>query len=185
MDPAKENHEEAFILTNLKRGDVKIFEYVFKKYYASICRFIDLYIHNHEVAEEIAGDLFVYLWKKRKELRIHSLRGYLFTAAKNRALNHIRDSGQISLVPLQQKETGEIPEEDLPDDRELLQLIDMAIESLPPKCRTLFKAYMQRKHTYKEIAARYQVSPKTVENQIGIALQKIREFIRRYHKELF
>jgi RNA polymerase sigma-70 factor (ECF subfamily) len=43
------------------------------------------------VAEEIVQDLFLTIWRKRATLVIEtSVTTYLFTAARNRAMNHLR-----------------------------------------------------------------------------------------------
>jgi RNA polymerase sigma factor (sigma-70 family) len=60
---------------------------------------------------------------------------------------------------------------------EAIQRINIAINELPPKCRLVFKLVKEDGLKYREVAELLQISLKTVENQIGIALKKIHSTI--------
>src|SRR5690606_1198644 len=62
--------------------------------------------------------------------------------------------------------------------KELEKRINAAIERLPPKCRTIFILSRVEERRNKEIAAILDLSLKTVENQMGIALRKLREEVK-------
>ena len=69
-------------------------------------------------------------------------------------------------------------------DRELFyQLLQAAVESLPEKCREIFILSREERLSYKEIAQVKEISIKTVENQMGIALNKVREYIASHSDE--
>ena len=59
----------------------------------------------------------------------------------------------------------------------LIEIVHEAINGLPPKCRGIFIMNRHQKMTYKQIAIVKGISRKTVENQIGIALKKIRNYV--------
>ncbi|WP_293786392.1 RNA polymerase sigma factor [uncultured Pedobacter sp.] len=65
-------------------------ETLFNRYYPALCKFITIYIKDHNRAEELVADLFMKLWDKRNELQIRSIKKYLFTAAKNLAFNEVQ-----------------------------------------------------------------------------------------------
>ena len=180
--------DEYITLVELKNGSVSALELIFKEYYPTICQFINSYIRDCEAAEEIAGDLFIYLWEKRNKINIHSsLDAYLRTAAKNRALNYLRGSKQLDMVHIQEVKESEF---DMPDSeysgyQDIQEVIDRAIESLPPQCKSIFQVYREGSKTHREIASEFDLSVKTVENQIGIALRKLRGFFRNHYKDLF
>ena len=56
--------------------------------------------------------------------------------------------------------------------------ISAAVISLPPKCQLIFKLISEDGLKYKEVAELLNLSLKTVENQMTIALKKITESIR-------
>lgn len=65
------------------------------------------------------------------------------------------------------------------DTDKLLNSIEKAIESLPQKCKEIFVLNKMENLSYKKIAEAKGISIKTVENQIGIALKKIRELLSK------
>jgi RNA polymerase sigma-70 factor (ECF subfamily) len=65
-------------------------------------------------------------------------------------------------------------------DKELALEIQKAIDRLPEKCREIFKLSRFENLTYKQIALQLSISPKTVENQVGIALDKLRQSLRHF-----
>ena len=58
------------------------------------------------------------------------------------------------------------------------ELVDHAIETLPEKCRHIYTLSKKEGLSYQEIALHLEISEKTVENQIGIALRKLRETLK-------
>jgi RNA polymerase sigma factor (sigma-70 family) len=56
---------------------------------------------------------------------------------------------------------------------EMLRLIHEVVEELPPRCKMSFKLVKEHGFKYREAAEILQVSEKTIENQISIALKKI------------
>ena len=63
---------------------------------------------------------------------------------------------------------------------ELQERVTAAIDSLPPKCRTIFQLSRFEELTYREIAERLDISVKTVENQMSKALKVLRVKLKNY-----
>lgn len=83
----------------IKAGDKHAFEYLFKTYFTPLCRFIRIYVKENEVAEELALDIFTFIWEKRGNLDIkQTLKSYLFQAARNRAMNYLRDNERFITI---------------------------------------------------------------------------------------
>ena len=70
--------------------DLTAFEALFRQYHAPLCEVVDCYVRSQAIAEEIVQDLFFAVWVRRATLEATSLQGYLFRAARNRALHHVR-----------------------------------------------------------------------------------------------
>jgi RNA polymerase sigma-70 factor (ECF subfamily) len=56
---------------------------------------------------------------------------------------------------------------------EMLKRIQFAIKQLPPKCQLIFKLIKEDGLKYKQVAALLDLSIKTIEHQMSIALRKI------------
>ncbi len=63
---------------------------------------------------------------------------------------------------------------------ELERKVDESINRLPPKCRAIYLMSRHEGLKYKEIADALDLSLKTVENQMGIALEKLREDLKPF-----
>ena len=117
------------------------------------------------------------VWEKRATLNPdRSIKSYLYTATKNRALKHLRheevkrkNKGKIDLYSV-----APSTPEDLIRHAETAASIGRAIETLPEKCRLIFKMNRFDHLTYAEIAEVLEVSVKTVETQMGRALHALR-----------
>jgi len=171
--------EEEDVLSKLAKDDRKAFEHLFKTYYTELCRFALKYVRNEIASEEIVQEVFINIWERRSELNINSsIKAYLYTAIRNRSFNYIKLQ-----LPKEQKKTDVevLSTFEANDNEEELRMEDLkayvseAIETLPKKCKAIFVMSRNAGMTYKEIAEELEISVKTVENQIGLALKKLRE----------
>lgn len=166
------------LLLRLAAGDQNVLKYYFDTHYADLCRHGLKYVRLIEVSEEIVQEIFVNFWERRKELHIEgSVTAYLFTAVRYRCINYIKNQ-----LPKEKALTAsvdladEVQEEFDADVRQqqLKKRLRSAIADLPEKCRIIFLLAKEEGLTYREIAEELEVSEKTVENQMGIALRKLR-----------
>src|SRR6185437_7257015 len=80
----------------IRAGDVAAFEQLFRALHAPLCEVVDGYVRSQAVAEEIVQDLYFVIWTTRERLPApRSFRGYLFAAARNRALHHLRHQAVV------------------------------------------------------------------------------------------
>lgn len=180
--------EEQHMLEEFIEGDESAFNDFFETYYTDLCNFVNAYIRNESVSEDIVQDVFVYIWKNRTNLIItHSLKHYLFTSAKNKSLNYLRNlrtrlsKEQQAIV--EYETVTEQTEKDIAL-KELQLLLNQAIENLPPKCREIYLLSRDEELSNKDISEKLGISVKTVENQMTIALRKIREALQCYQHEM-
>lgn len=160
----------------LIRGDADSFTLLFKKYYAVHCARAQYLLKSSYEAEETVQELFKKLWENHAALP-HALSpaAYLSQAVRNACLNRLNRQGRL----LHEDLAGQrIAYEESMDTEELLHLqrrIENAIGELPEGCQTIFRMSRFEQKTYPQIAEQLQLSPKTVENQMGIALKKLRQ----------
>lgn len=177
------------LMDRVAEGDLKAYRMLFDRYFFDLCNFLVIYLHSRTLAEEIALDIFASLWEKHGQISIHtSLKAYLFTAAKNRAISEFRRSKSQLLSELTVEEHQAIADERSHlsvENNELRQLIERAIEALPEQSRKIYRMAWEENLSHKEIAEQLGLSPKTVENHVGIALRKLRSELKPHYKQLF
>ena len=174
--------------------DHRAFEEIYLKYFPRLLRFAREYVLLKEDAENITQDVFLTLWERRDDPAILiNLTGYLFTLAKNRCIDHLRrkanaEKGKKIMQNTYEQELQiklnslEALDQTFIYDNDLEQIIARAIDALPEKCRKIFIRNKIDGKKYREIAEELKISVNTVENQMSIALRKLREdlkFIKR------
>ena len=174
---------DEFILEHLRNSDVKVFKQLFDKYYVILVRFAVQLISKPEIAEEIVQDIFESLWERRKVLEINqAIRPYLYSSVRYRCINYFKNKiHQINLVDdLSSIDQLEIttPHDELVFS-DLQETIKASIQTLPEQCRLIFNLSRYSGLSYPQIAEQLGLSPKTIEDQMTIALKKIREFLNK------
>lgn len=161
----------------IKQGDEDAFNQAFNLYYSRLCFFADHLIHDFDLSRSVVQDVFVDLWIDRENLNIHfSLKSFLFQTVKNKALNIFKHRKVESKFLAEQKKKEEpFSVQNLMEEAELNDKINSAIQELPPRCKEIFMLCRFEELKYSEIAERLNISVKTVEMQISIALKKIRQ----------
>ena len=164
-------------------GDERDFERLFREHYASLRDFAARYVSDPALAEEIVQDLFADLWARGQLARVReSVRAYLFTAVRNRALN-LRKR-QAMEADWEQKEASQAmsdlhassqPLDDAVERADLRARLDAAIAALPERCRLVMHLRWREQLRHAEIAAIMGISVKGVENQLARGLAAIRQ----------
>ncbi len=167
----------------IKRDDHGAYEKVFRENYRPMTAYAFRFLGNLTESESIVQDVFLRLWQKRKEIMItSSLQHYLFRSVKNHCINYIEHekikSGYQSMVINHEADRSEYSEFFLEYD--LKMKIQVAIAALPPKRQEIFRMAREEGLKYREIADRLNISEKTVETQMTLALKQLRESLRAY-----
>lgn len=164
------------LFLKIKEGDEAAFNKAFESYYSRLCFFADNIIHDYDQSSSIVQQVFVDLWLKRERLDVvYSLKGFLFRSVRNQSLDWLRhrkvESEYLQELSFKQEEAVFMDQLEL---AELNDKINTAIQELPEKCREIFVLCRFEGLKYAEIASRLEISVKTVETQMSIALKKIR-----------
>ena len=163
-------------------NDQHAFEAIYRQYFIRLFRFCYAIVHEKGPAEEIVNDVFLSIWKKRDGLpAIDNFEVYLYISAKNHCLNHLRRRNtrpSIDINDLSDEALRFQPDpESLLIGAETLKKVVAAIDRLPPKCRLIFKLIKEDGLKYKDVARLLDLSIKTVEAQLAIAVRRIAQSI--------
>jgi RNA polymerase sigma-70 factor, ECF subfamily len=183
------NPEEVYLIQKLKSGDIKALEVLFHKHYNNLSKYLMLLFKNQLLTEHIAQDIFVYIWENRESIEIHSsIESYLYTAGRYKALNQVRNSKRresIGKSLAMDEQQVEASADHVVELKELENIIEEAISNLPLRCQQIFRLSRKEEMSHKEIAKILDISLSTVENQVGIALRKLRTTLRPFYIQLF
>ena len=132
-----------------------------------------------EEAEECVQDVFYNLWRRREHLELkYSLGTYLSVAVRYQSRDVLqkqyRDLKRAAGLPVLREESPSPSPEELLLEKELKQRLEETVKQLPEKCQIVFRMSREEGKSHKEIAAKLNITEKTVENHIGRALKDIR-----------
>lgn len=172
------------LFARLRAGDEAAFDAVFRTWYTALVRFAERLIGDRALAEDVAQDVLLALWRRREShVAEVSVQAWLFRAVRNRALNVIRHEGVVARSATRVATTFADPGRNADADTdadvalaeaELQVAIEAAVAALPPRCREVF--LLSRRHGMRqvEIAARLGIGVKAVEANITRALRELR-----------
>jgi len=171
------------IFEAIKKDDSSAYELIFREYYRPMTAYAFRFLGNLADSESIVQDVFLRLWQKRKEIMItSSLQNYLFRSVKNHCINYIEHekikTGYQDMVIRNEADRSEYSEFFL--EFGLMTKIETAIASLPEKRQEIFRLAREDGLKYREIADRLNISVKTVETQMTLALKQLREALKEY-----
>ncbi len=169
--------------------DRSLYNYFFDKYYPKLIWFALIYVKQHSLAEEIVSDVMLNIFKKRQKLaESENIEGYIFISVKNQSLKYLRKNRNQVFIDNYENEadlllsSSETPEYLYIRD-EFHQIIRLAIDSLPPKRKLVFRMIKEEGLKYQDVARLLDLSVKTVETHMGLALKSIHECIEQYKDE--
>jgi RNA polymerase sigma-70 factor (ECF subfamily) len=158
--------------------DEVAFGELFKLYFPRLLLFAEAILKSREQAEEAVEDVFLKLWENRKVLSaVNNINYYLLVAAKHRALDYLEKIKKQAVIGLDEVEVefGDIPvnPENTLISAESVRIIQTIINDLPPRCKLIFRLVKEDGLKYREAADLLNVSVKTIETQMSLALSKI------------
>ena len=171
------------ILEAIKRDDNGAYEMVFREYYRPMAAYAFRFLNNLPESENIIQEVFLRLWQKRREIMItSSLQNYLFRSVKNQCINYIEHekikTGYQDMVI--NHETNRVEYNEFFLEFGLKKKIETAIAALPEKRQEIFRLAREDGLKYREIADRLEISVKTVETQMTLALKQLRESLKEF-----
>lgn len=173
------------ILLNLMReGDMASFNILFDKYWKMLYSTVFSVCSDREVCSEIVHDIFLNLWLKREKLQIESFKAYILASARYHVYRHVKNTRRHSLEYREDLENSghvAINDGDLNISyKDLEKSVDKELEELPRRCKEIFTLSRREQLSNDEIAARLDISKRTVENQLTHALRHLRLSMRHF-----
>ena len=168
--------DEKHLLDRLRQGDEAALDQLFADYYRYLFKIAHATLHDTDAAKDCVQEVFLRFWQKRGEIEVKTtLKGYLQRSIVNECLGLLRKRKTFALPETQAAlpDPAHSPLQHLESDS-LAALVQTAIERLPEQCRLIFRLSRTEEMTYREIAEHLDLSPKTVENQIGKAIKQLR-----------
>lgn len=163
----------------LNLDDRNVFKRVFDDFYVALCIFTERYVGNPETACDIAQDCFIKLWQQRGNFDyLYQIKSYLYTSAKNKALNELEHQKVVSdFAGKFQKKYEESFFRDQVIEEESFRILMQAIDSLPKQTRNVMLLTIEG-NSNAEIAQKLSLAESTVQTHKKIAYKKMRILLK-------
>jgi len=186
-------HTYDYTIADLQRRiaiyeDSDAYKQLFFKLFPLLQNFAFAITKNRPLSEEIASDAMMEVWARRaKLLDIDDLKMYLYVSVRNAALRKLKQEKNVVTLSIYDIKVEFLSDYVNPEEEvsafELKRKIDTAIIELPPKCQMIYKLAKEDKMKYKDIASLLNISIKTIDAQLAIALKRIAEAIHYRQKK--
>lgn len=138
--------------------------------------------------DDVVQESYLRLLRARVAGRLRSAKGFLFTAARNAAIDLFRHRAVVPMEVLTEENTSSVysSRADAAEAASLnqdLEILAAALGGLPDRCRQILILRRIQGLSHHEIAKRLSISEHTVEKQVGIGLRKCVEFVQRHGVE--
>ena len=164
------------LLKQLQEGNSIAFEFLFDKYWEFA--FLNAYkrLKSSEDAKDIVQEIFTHIWQNRHSLLIKNIPAYLHVAVRNRVFKQV--ALQKKTHPFFHILENQVLESNTADSEilweEFKNSYEALIQTLPPKRQEIFRLRFHEDFTTQEIAKNLCITRKTVQNQIGKALETLK-----------
>ena len=168
------------VIKRLSEGDQGAFRVVFEHYYPRVYEFIRRIVKSDTISEDIAQDIFVKIWERREMfgVEVQSFGKYIYVMSRNAAINAIRRTGRIT--PLVEDTVNRSENFSIEDDyyaREKELIIRLTVCQMPEQRRRIFEMSRYMGMDNQTIATTLNLSKKTVENHLTLALKTLRSVL--------
>lgn len=177
------SNKELELIRKLRNGDSSAFDLLFGQYSSKLFYFVNKYLNVKEESEEIVQDVFLNLWKHKKEIRSEgAFKSYLYKIALNNIRNYFikrqvqeKHKQLIAQEYLIESDSGT----DEPDYESVIKQVGQLIEQLPEKRREIFLLSRKEGLDISEIAKYLGISESTVKNQISSAILFLKREVKK------
>ena len=166
------------LLSSVSSDGRGAFERFYNLYYDQVFRFAYYCLGEEEACKEVVSDVFFSIWNSKARLKeIDNIDTYLYITVRNEALRHISRSNSVNKIQMDQLCSFEPEEEATPEgmleSQEMRELLNLAIDELPEKCRLIFLMIREEGLSTKEVAKILSIQESTVRVQMKIAVEKL------------
>lgn len=174
-------NQEYHLIEKLQKGDVESFNRLFELYSSRLYHFGLKYLKSEVESEGLVQEVFLTVWRKRSNLKKEKdFKAYLYTIAFNRIKKHF--SKKAILFEVTDHLVATLKDTSTEDEiqyRAVLDQVKKYLQELPEKKRQIFELSRFEGLSSKEIAAKMNLAPKTIDNQISEVIRFLKDKLHK------
>lgn len=173
----EQNHADEEIIAMLRNNDEQAMIFLYRLYWKNLYTSAYKILKDNETCQDIIQDIFIRIWHKRDQLNItHSIEAYLFASVRYDVYRKIRETKRYEPIVDEMADTIAASKGlDAMEYKELESHIESVIDTLPAKCKEVYRLSRNELLSHKEIAEKLDISTNAVRNHINKALHYLRK----------
>lgn len=176
-------YDEERVLELLIGGSEYAFTLVFDHYRPQVYRSALKFLKSPELAEEVVQEVFLKVWHRRKELsRVKNFKAYLFVICRNLIFDNFKKLAEeiVASREFAHDIAYESSTEEIILEKQYEELLNQAVDQLPPQQKKVFCLAKIDGLSYEDIAGQLNLSRFTVKTHMAKALQSIRHRLQHH-----
>ncbi|MBL1410322.1 RNA polymerase sigma factor [Sphingobacterium faecale] len=171
------------------RGERQAFEHIYRAFSRPLYRRILYLVKDPDEADEILHNLFLKIWSSHDQIDPDkNLFAYFMQAANSMSIDQLRKNIRTQAIHDKIGRSGDDDSicsvEENYISKEEWQILESAIEQLPPQRRLIFRLCKIEGKSYKEVSEVLSISTATISNQLVLAMKSLRQFVIQHQKEI-
>lgn len=159
--------------------NTRAFTVLYNRHWKKLYQTASYYLKDEFVAKEITHDVFLSVWVKRKHLKISNFQAYIHAAARYHVFTHLKavKANIVEYIDQFSKTESLVVYNTIGDKLQYDELeseLSQILKELPRRCQEIFWLSRIESLSNEEIAGKFNISKRTVENQLTIALRHLR-----------
>lgn len=190
--PSMKSFTERELLMRMKSDDKDAFNEIYERYYSRLRNYALKFVKAPQYTEDIIQDTFLKLWEIRENIDPdNNFNAYIFTIIRNlifKFLKSVAHNTDILNDVIISSAINDTDSGKLLESRELINEIRHAISMLPPRRQEIFVLCRDKNMSYKEVAARLDISRNTIKEHMILSMKFIKEHLIKcslYQKAIF
>ena len=185
---------DAEIMLAVAAGDEAGYNYLVGKYHRQIIHFLFRMVHNEAVAEELAQEVFLRVYRSRESYRAEAkFSTWLYRIATNLAVNHARDTKyertaqtlELDAPDTESGATPEVADSELNVEQRMMREERMAaikaqVSTLPERQRMAVLMHKYQEMDYRQIGEVLKLSESATKSLLFRAYQTLRDKLKDF-----
>lgn len=180
----EKNHAEQELLEQLRSGSEAAFTKMYRLYSAPLFKKILRMVYDEDIAKELLQDLFMKIWEGREKIdSSRSFKSYLYAVGINMVYDHFRKTVKtnamiVKLISTAVEQYTHTEESII--EKETMDIINSAVQKLPPQRKRVFVLCKLEGKTYAEVSKELNISSSTIHDHMVKANSLIRKYLQNH-----
>lgn len=172
----QENNTLESLCAAVAHSDYKAYNQLFELLWEPMYLYAASIVMDDNLAKDIVQEVWLDYWNRRKVLQIQNIKSFLYKAVRFQCYKKMRDvrfnTTQLEIAHSLSWPSSIEQEEDL---AALYRKVERILSDLPKRCQEIFRLSRMNDYSNQQIATSLNISQRSVENNISLALRKLRK----------